>query len=365
MTKKINVLHLLTTLSLGGTETMIYNLVQDKSLDDKVDYTLVVLKDIINEELKEELLNIKDCKIYIFDQKDFKHPKTLFKLLKIIIKNKIDIVHSHGEKWSFYCKLLMPWVKLVRTTHDTTVVKNYSNFWVFLVKRIVDMNTAISDAVLAEFKDRKINNVVKVYNGIKVSRFAKEKTEKNSDNNILKIVNVARLMLPKKGQDILINALSECKQRGLQFSCDFIGGTYNEISETTLRNLVKEKHLENEIKFVGEEYHIENLLSNYDVFILPSRFEGFGLVLLEAMASGLPVIASNIDGPIELINDGENGLLFESENPIDLADKIEYIYNNRTKLKELAETASLYVQNFDISVMCKNFYNVYKDLLKR
>ena len=52
MSKKINIMHLLTTLNLGGTETMIFNLIQDKSLEDKVNYILVVLKDIINDELK-------------------------------------------------------------------------------------------------------------------------------------------------------------------------------------------------------------------------------------------------------------------------------------------------------------------------
>lgn len=364
MKKKINVLHLLVSLNLGGTETMIFKLIQDKSLDDKVNCTLVVLKDIINEELKKDLDGIKNRKIYIFDKKDFKSPKTLFKLLKIIIKDKIDVIHSHGDKWSFFCKVLMPWIKLVRTTHATTVVKNYNNLWLFLIKNIVDMNTAISESVLDEFRDKYVNNVVKVYNGININKFSQQKTKAKSNTDTLKIVNVGRLMLPNKGQDILLKALDKCKQNGLKFTCDFIGGTYNKSSKEILDNLVKEKNLEKEVEFLGEQYYIEKLLQNYDIFILPSRQEGLGLVILEAMASKVPVIASNIDGPAELIKHEENGLLFESENHRDLAEKILYFYNNKEKMQILAENAYNFVQEFDISNMAKNYYELYKNLIR-
>jgi len=88
-----------------------------------------------------------------------------------------------------------------------------------------------------------------------------------------------------------------------------------------------------------------------------------GLVVLEAMAAGVLVIASNIDGPAELINHENNGLLFESGNHLDLAEKIIELCKNREKMNQFAQNASEYVKSFDISVMCEKYCELYKSLV--
>ena len=106
------------------------------------------------------------------------------------------------------------------------------------------------------------------------------------------------------------------------------------------------------------------MLSQSDLFILPSRIEGLPLSLLEAMSSKLPVIASNISGSAEIVEHGKNGLLFKSENHTDLAEKIMFLYKNREEMKRLAQEAIETAHRFDISVMVKDYWDMYECFIK-
>lgn len=94
--------------------------------------------------------------------------------------------------------------------------------------------------------------------------------------------------------------------------------------------------------------YVDNIWEYYkamDTFLLPSRSEGFSLALLEAAAAKLPLIASNIPGNDEFIEDGKNGLLFEVENPNQLVEKINKLAEDKALVKQLAENAYGKVMN--------------------
>lgn len=365
---KLNILQLISSLDVGGAEKLLIDLLNaSKETLGEVDYTVVVMNDQVNEDFKTEILNT-GYDVHFFNRpQGHKHPKYLLDLLDIIKKKNIKIIHSHnnGSKfWSILCKLLNPRVKTVYTVHDTNIISTMNKLELFIQKLFIDMNIAISQSVEDECKQFGVDNVIKIYNGINTTKFKQEKQTKNI--NPFKIINIARITHRKKGQDVLIRALKICKDKGMEFACDFVGGVYEYDKEsfTYLTNLVKELELEDSINFLGNRKDIPDLLSQSDLFILPSRYEGLGLVVLEAMASKTPVVVSNIDGPAELVQNKQNGLLFESENHIDLADKIYYLCNNREKMQELADKAYKYVQDFDISIMCKNYYKLYKELMR-
>jgi len=201
-----------------------------------------------------------------------------------------------------------------------------------------------------------------VYNGIKLDKFsqvAQEPFEK------LKIINVARMEHEIKGQDILIKALKICKDKGLVFDCKLVGeneSLYTRASDKYIKELIKNFGLEQEIKILGTRHDIPSLLRQSNLFILPSRQEGFGLVVIEAMAARVLTISSNIDGPSELIEHGKTGFLFETENPEDLAQKIVYVHKNMHNLTKIRQNASEFVKNFDIKFMSKNILKIYENL---
>ena len=363
---KINIMQLISSLEVGGAEKLLIDLLKNTDPASDVNFIVVVMNDRVNEALKQELLDT-NYNVYFLNRKQgHKHPGYFFELLRIIKKHKINIIHTHNygsKSWSILCKILNPEIKLVFTVHSMNVFKNLSKLKLFLHKKFIDMNIAISKAVLKNCRDNNIDKVIQIYNGINIQNFSgKEKTSKNPE--ILNILNVSRINHIIKGQDILIRALEICKNKGLSFECRFVGGIYDYGMDSFeyLKTLVKELNLETEISFLGNRKDISELLSESDLFVITSRNEGLGLVILEAMAACVPVISSNIDGPAELITNEENGLLFESENHIDLAEKIIYLHQNREEMTQLAQEASEYVKIFDISVMREKYYQVYKEI---
>jgi len=371
--KKINVLHLLSSLQVGGLEKLLLDLIKAGETEtNDVTFTVAVMNDKVDEGLKQEFLDTK-YNIYFLNRKEgHKHPKYFFQILDIIKKNKIDIIHTHtygGKAWSMLLKIFNPKIKLVYTIHDSVIINNLSKMKLFMHNLFIDMTIAISEVIYQDCMKINILKTIKVYNGIDTKKLIVKK-DKPSYTEVLNIINVSRINHVKKGQDVLAKALKTCKDKGLKFKCSLIGTIHHFTAHDRatfeyLSNLIKELGLEEEVLFLGTRHDVPELLSQADLFILPSRFEGFPISILEAMSSRLPIISSNISGSNELIKSEETGLLFESEDHAELADKILYLYNNKEKMEYLAKNAYQYVQGFDISVMHENYCNIYKNFTGR
>ena len=364
--KKINVLHLKSAMPQGGAEKLLLYFLSASSND----VTVAIINDLVDEYLKQELLKT-GYKVYFLNRKEgHKHPKYLFQLLKIIKENKIDIIHSHdygSMMWSILCKALKPGLKLVYTIHSSGIIKKWNNVMLFINKTFVDMNIAISEDLLNDCVKNNLKTV-KIYNGVDTKKWKQHigSTGRFSIITVGRITYKGLITYQIKGHDILIKALRECKDKGMEFSCSIVGGDVDIVNNSSieyLKKLNEDSGLSEEIKFLGNREDVPDLLAQSDLFILPSRFEGLPLSLLEAMAAKLPVIASNISGSAELVEHGKNGLLFESENHLDLADKISWLYDHKDEMSRFAQNAYEYVQAFDISVMCEKYWDLYKSLM--
>ena len=113
-----------------------------------------------------------------------------------------------------------------------------------------------------------------------------------------------------------------------------------------------------------EHAKLKRIEEKYDLFIQSSRDEGFGLTIAEAMAAKVPVLVSNIPGPMEVIDNGRLGMSFENENPADCAEKIkQFILNGRNETQ--VEDAYQYVKShYDVSVTAQKYLEVYESILK-
>ncbi len=133
-----------------------------------------------------------------------------------------------------------------------------------------------------------------------------------------------------------------------------------------LEEKVRKNKLQNKIIFLGEISAVPDFLNKIDIFVLPSKWEGFGIVLLEAGAGKLPVIASNVDGIKEIVCDKRNGLLFESANAQDLASKIKELINSKNKRKNLSEQLYRDVRlKFNIERMVRKYEQIYLNRSKK
>ncbi|MDX2243454.1 MAG: glycosyltransferase family 4 protein [Leptolyngbyaceae cyanobacterium bins.302] len=138
----------------------------------------------------------------------------------------------------------------------------------------------------------------------------------------------ASLVMAYKGADVLIEALGILQVWGIPFSATIAGGNFNQEYVEALEQFVIDEGINNLVKFVGalSRRELSHMYKTHNVLVFPSRFqEPFGISQIEAMAAGLALVTSGTGGAREIVEDGQDGLLFESENAIDLADKLSYL----------------------------------------
>jgi len=154
---------------------------------------------------------------------------------------------------------------------------------------------------------------------------------------ILSVSNIVR----NKGLDVLIKAMKFVLKEFSDVHLQIVGGNENFNFKNELVDLIQKLNLEEYISWLGEINHLElpNYYSSADFVVLPSRWEGFGLVTIEANACGKPVIGSSVGGNKETIINHETGLLFESENEKDLAEKILTLLRDDSLTKRLSNSA--------------------------
>ncbi|NQE54770.1 Trehalose synthase [ANME-1 cluster archaeon GoMg3.2] len=166
-----------------------------------------------------------------------------------------------------------------------------------------------------------------------------------------------------KGIDTLLNAVPILRKKILNL-CLYIAGSGPE--ENKLKELVKELNIEENVNFLGYVSEIEkySYYKSADVCVFPSIYEPFGIVLLEAMACGKPVVASNVGGIPFVVEEGKTGLLFESGNVEDLADKIMTILKNEELREKMGEAGRERAKEFTWDKIAERTVDVYKEILK-
>ncbi len=178
----------------------------------------------------------------------------------------------------------------------------------------------------------------------------------------MRVVQVARLEYDKKGQDLLIEAVSMLRKRGVNgISVDFIGegGMQNELEQ-----MAKSKEVDDVVHFVGvlDRDELYRKLKNYDLMCHPSRYEGFGLVVAEGMAAGLPVLVPDQDGPYDIIQYGKYGYSFKKGDVMSLANALQDIYENYEERAALTVDAAYnhVLNNYSIQRMVEQYIEEYQ-----
>lgn len=154
--------------------------------------------------------------------------------------------------------------------------------------------------------------------------------------NTLKLVAVGRLV-PLKCFDILVRAISEVINKGLNDLLVLIVGEGEE--RTRLEQLIQDLGIGNCVKLLGLRHDVMGLMKASDLFVMPSHYEGLSLAMIEAMACGLPIIASDVRGLKDHITNEQNGLLFQVDDHKALAERILQLANNKELRVKLSHGA--------------------------
>jgi glycosyltransferase involved in cell wall biosynthesis len=215
-------------------------------------------------------------------------------------------------------------------------------------------NDVVSNFKIHRRKTKVLNNPVdiKLINALKKQKIEPEYKEAFNGKTILSIGRLER----QKNYKTLIYAFRHLlKSYKEDVKLVIIGeGSLRE----ELENVIERTGLEKKVFLIGKQHNIYKFLHHSDMFVLPSIYEGMPNVILEAMAVGVPVVASNL-GPVrEIIFDGKNGLLFETNNIKDMSEKIFSLLTDTKKAAEIKERASKDIESYGIDKIGFQLMNV-------
>ena len=367
----MKVVHILWGFHFGGVETLLVNMANCQ-VQLGADVTIIVINDMCEETLLRSI--DKRIKLILFRRKV--HSKGLGFILRLNHElNKIvpDVVHLHSSKL-FGIILNRKLSRVTCTTlHDlpqgavrrsNLLERTFpiSNFLLPGNVAYIDkipLVFSISQAVQQDLKrEHNVDSIV-VNNGIPTSSF--QQRPLRNPHSPRRIVQVSRLVHEKKGQDLLIEAVARMQGK---VEVDFIGDGE---SLKYLKELTRKLKAEPFVHFLGNktQAYITQHLCNYDLLVQPSRYEGFGLTVAEAMATQLPVLVSAGQGPAEVTCGEKYGWTFENGNVSDLEKKINYIFDHYNNVLTKVQEAKNYVMNtYDISITTKHYMQEYKRLHK-
>jgi len=275
-----------------------------------------------------------------------------WRLAKYIDKNDIEIVHFHWTRDMITVVLAKLFSKkkpkLVQSRHMGMTRFKDDLYHRYMYKNIDMMHAVTKDVAkqLKKFIPADIRPKIEmIYLGVKVPEIDKAKVISLQKQHKLKdefIVGIVGRIEEGKGQYKVIEAIAKLKD--FDIKAFIVGSFMNKEYEKALRLHVKELGVEEKVIFTGFTKNVDEYMQLFDVSILATENETFGLVVIESMANKIAVIATNKGGPLEIIEDGIDGLLFDGSVK-DLARNIELLYNNKNLKEAISKAAVIKVKD--------------------
>ena len=227
---------------------------------------------------------------------------------------------------------------------------------------------ALTENMKAEIKKNYKNNLFIIPNGINLEEFKvfprqlarKELGIKEEENVVIFIGSLKAV----KGVKYLIEAVSIAREKGVWLKLLLVGGGEE---KEELRNLSEKFAVKDCVSFIGsvQNKEVSKYMGASDIFVLPSLSEGFGIVNLEAMACGLPVIATNVGGIPDIIKDGENGFLVDPKDSAQIAEKILLLFENAKLRAKMSANNKEEVKKYSLDIVTDKLIDVYSSCLKK
>jgi glycosyltransferase involved in cell wall biosynthesis len=311
----------------------------------------------------------------------------LILLISFFKKEKFDIVHTHTPKASFLSQLAAKIAGvpiIINTIHGFYFHENSSwltkIFFILMEKITAKCSTLLfsinkEDIETAIKKKICVSDLIKYsgdgidLNRFSLQRFSEEfilnKKKQLGINSAKKVVGIVARLVEEKGYLELFEAFKKVLEKFPETLLLIVGPLEPEKKDKIRPEIVEKYQIEKSVIFLGERTDVEEIYPLMDVFVLPSHREGLGLAILEASAMEKPVIATNIRGCREAIDDGETGILVPPKNPEKLAEAITYLLLNPEKANVMGKEGRKKVQReFDERLVFDRMKKEYQRLIK-
>lgn len=361
----MNILYFITGLGVGGGEIITRNLAHEiQKQGHKVTIVSLTGECMIEMPNDMEVINLRMSK------RPISFLKTLWKAKELVKEKHPDIVHANMVHAVLFCRILRLIAKikvLICTEHTNNIEGGLRMLMYRLTNTLSDYNSNVSQKATDHFVETKAfskDNAHTIYNGIDLDKYKPNENARATIRNEYKIredefvfLNVGRLM-PAKDHKNLFEAMSILKHKYDKIKLICVGD--GDLKQQLTEELVK-KGIDKDVILAGYKENTQDYYNASDCFVLSSRWEGFGLVLAEAMSCKLPTIATNCGGTAEVIQDDK--YIVPSNNPTLLSEKMEEMMNMTKEDRcKLGETNKKKAEKFDIKNIARQWLEIYDDL---
>ncbi|HUH66176.1 MAG TPA: glycosyltransferase family 4 protein [Syntrophales bacterium] len=301
------------------------------------------------------------------------------KLMKIFKEEKPHIVHTHTSKAGFLGRwaALFAGVPAIMHTPHGHVFWGYFGKWqtrlyVFLERLTATITHRIITVTDQEKKDHLLFQIARedkftvIHSGVELGRFYDPQIESDAmrdklgiDKDAFVIGTVGRLT-HIKGHKYLIDAARKIVLTRPNIIFMFLGD--GELLDD-LKSRAASLGIYDSVRFLGWRQDVAEVMSTFDIFALPSLNEGMGKVLVEAMAMGKPIIASDVGGIRDLVKHEVNGLLVPSQDADAIARSILELHNHPAKLREMGEKGKAMAADYSVESMVEKIDKLYTELV--
>jgi len=364
----MRVLHLLSSTGYHGAENMAAELIRQLTACG-VNNDLGVFRSSDRSNL--DILNATQDAIssgMVYECRGRFDINTVFALRNYIKNHDVDIIHSHKYKTNLYAFLANIGVrkKLVSTCHNWLGESLSMRFYAWLDKRVLrhfDMVVGVSEEIRSELRRHMSPDRIRsVGNGVDIRKYTRTmdngEAKKRLGIGSKYVIGFVGRLSPEKGIDYLLRAVSGLVKEGLDVSALIVGD--GELA-AALKQEANRLQITDRVTFTGNRSDTPLLYSAMDVFVLPSQQEAFPMVLLEAMACGVPIVATRVGDVAEIVEPGVSGLLVDTRDAAALQSAIARILSDEALARRMSAAAQARaVDRFSSSAMAKQYLAIYE-----
>lgn len=353
----MRILHFTRTMDTGGTEKIILQLCETFNNSGN---SIMVCSSGGKYENKLDKMGIRHKKIRDIESKN---PIVILinfiQLYKLIRKYKPDIIHTHHRMAAFYIKCLRILglnIRHIHTAHN--VFHNKRGLTRFSLGKVQIVSVGLNvKRNLVEYFGLQESMIHNIYNSVVSENVDKEPKISKKSNEFI-VTNVGRLS-EQKGMEYFIDAAKAIiNQNYTNFRFLIVGD--GELY-AKLEQKIKNNGLMEYVILLGYRNDVQNIISQSNLVVLSSLWEGLPLTPIETFAQGKTIVATSIDGTPEIVEDEKNGLLVPAKNVEALAQAILKIYNNKSLKSNLEEMArESYINNFSYSSFQEKYIKLYE-----
>ena len=362
--------------SAGGVAEYLYMLL--KNLDSEKNENILIVSQDYEKQIERFKPYVQDIFVVHMERNiNFKSDlKAIVKIRKILKLIKPDIVYLHSSKAGAIGRialLLNHRAKIIYNAHGWYFNAKIGNKKKKVFARIekllaykTDMIVNISENEYESAIENKIANPKKmciIRNGIDFTKFNNNEKKRNDTRSLLSIdeneiiIGVVGRISEQKDPITMIKAFYNISNKYKNVKLMFVGS--GEL-EKNVKEYAVDNGIEDKIIITGWISNVENYIPAFDIAVLPSKWEGFGLAIIEYMICDKPIVASNVGGIGNIIKDKENGLLFEKGNYNELSERIIYLIENKDFVDKIVKNNKNYREEYSI----KRVINEHKKILK-